>query len=674
MKPIYSILIVDDEPSLRNLLTIILKSEGYQCATAENAAMAKQVLREKTFDLLLTDMNMPGESGSDLIRYVQAHYPRTAAIMVTIIDDPSQAREVLDLGIYGYIVKPFTKNLVIITVRNALRRHGLEQQERHRTHFLELLVEEKTKSLNDQVFFLQTLIDTLPVPIYYKNTTGSYLGCNRAYEMVVQQDRKAIIGKSAADIHSTDLARSLVEMDRELLKEGGVQVCEKDFASPDGAMRTGVIHKATFCDSNGEVAGVVGVRLDITELKQTERSLRLSEAKLRSIMDNLHIGVAMITPQLQLLEVNRQLQEWFPHVAGEVGKASQQLFGDQQALMACNSFPRKRPVQKESGRESILKLRTVDGERIFRTLISPVYDEEENLTAAVRIFEDITEQLNIERELRQAQKLEAIGQLAKGIAHEINTPMQYLGDNIHFLEDAFIDLVEIYTQYAHLLQTIKEGKAIDAMMVELEDAVEQADLSYLFEEIPKTIRQSLDGVDRVGTIVRAMREFSHPGSDEKSVIDINHALNNTLIVSRNEWKYVADVETDFAPDLPLLRCLPGEINQVFLNIIINAAHAIADVTQDGSKGKGHITLSTCVHGQWMEIRISDTGGGIPEAVQHRIFDPFFTTKKVGKGTGQGLAIARSVVVDKHQGTIRFETVKGKGTTFIIQLPLDETVR
>jgi signal transduction histidine kinase len=152
-------------------------------------------------------------------------------------------------------------------------------------------------------------------------------------------------------------------------------------------------------------------------------------------------------------------------------------------------------------------------------------------------------------------------------------------------------------------------------------------------------------------------------------VDINRALENTLTVCRNEWKYMAEVKMDFDPNLPTLLCMPGEINQVFLNIIINAAHAIGEVTEWGGLGKGQIKVSTGTSGEWMEIRISDTGCGIPEEVQDRIFDPFFTTKKVGKGTGQGLAIARSVVVDKHQGKIGFETEAGKSTTFTVRLPL-----
>ncbi|MFC1735778.1 sensor histidine kinase, partial [Candidatus Hydrogenedentota bacterium] len=176
----------------------------------------------------------------------------------------------------------------------------------------------------------------------------------------------------------------------------------------------------------------------------------------------------------------------------------------------------------------------------------------------------------------------------------------------------------------------------------------------------------------VASIVRAMKEFSHPGTDEKTAVDLNRAIENTITVARNEWKYVADVNTEFEPDLPLVPCLPGEFNQVILNLLVNAAHAISDVVGDGSSGKGTITITTRAKGGFAEIEIGDTGGGIPDRARERIFDPFFTTKEVGKGTGQGLAIAHNVIVDKHSGAITFESEEGKGTTFHIRLPLENS--
>ena len=662
------ILVVDDEPQIRHLLANILEDCGYPCVLAEDVASARKILREMPVDLVLTDQEMPGESGIDLIRHIKKEHPRTGVVMVTIIDNIEQAREVLALGVYGYITKPFTRNQVLIAVENALRRRQAELQAIYHSILLEQEVAQRTETLNEQLHFLQTLLDAIPVPISYKDANGVFQGVNRSYEEVIGLPRHAIVGKTAADIHVSRLAKTVLEKDGQLLRTGVVQRYETTMTYPDGTPWVSITHKAAFTNSAGQIAGLVGVRLDITELKAIEQSLRLSEEKLRSVMNNLRIGVIMINTGMELIQINRQMRRWFPDIDGKSA-----LWFHQQVV------GKPRPAGKDlsgeefldfgQARESTVTLATAEGERIFKVFFSPIDDDRALGKAVIGLFEDVTDALAAERELRQAQKLEAIGQLSAGIAHEINTPIQYVGDNVRFLGDAFRDLTLVHEKSELLLHAVQQDEPAAGLARELATAREEADVDFLLKEIPTTIAQTLEGVDRVATIVRAMKEFSHPGSEEKTHVDVNRALESTITVSRNEWKYVAEVETRLATDLPLLLCLPGELNQVFLNIIVNAAHAIGDFTGNGKLGKGVIMVSTRTNEDWMEIRIADTGGGIPEAVQDRIFDPFFTTKKVGKGTGQGLAIARSVVVDKHQGMLRFETEAGKGTTFIIQLPL-----
>ena len=275
----------------------------------------------------------------------------------------------------------------------------------------------------------------------------------------------------------------------------------------------------------------------------------------------------------------------------------------------------------------------------------------------------------LEQDLARAQKLEAIGRLAAGIAHEINTPIQYIGDNLRFLQDAAGDIDALLAAYERLLQAAKEHAIADDLLAEIDAKREQIELDYLREEAPKAVRQSLEGVQRVAGIVGAMKEFSHPGSRQKQAVDLNHAIESTLTVSRNEWKYVADAVVDFEAGLPPVLCLPSEINQAVLNLVVNAAHAIGQATRDGACGKGTITLRTRRDGDWVEIRVQDTGPGIPQEIRDRVFDPFFTTKDVGQGSGQGLAIVHSIVVDRHGGTIGFHSEMGRGTTFILRLPI-----
>lgn len=292
---------------------------------------------------------------------------------------------------------------------------------------------------------------------------------------------------------------------------------------------------------------------------------------------------------------------------------------------------------------------------------------------ALVIASDITERKTLEDQLVQAQKMESIGQLAAGIAHEINTPAQYVGDNMRFMKETMVEVIELIDVFQRLHTASVEGNVTPDLVKESGDLIQNVDPEFLKEEVPAAIDQSLDGITHITNIVRAMKEFSHPGGKNQEQIDINRTIQSTIIVASNEWKYVADVETDFDESLPAVPCMPQEISQVVLNLIVNAAHAIADTLPEGSDGKGTITVKTARARDHAEIRITDTGGGIPEHVRDRVFDPFFTTKEVGKGTGQGLAMAHRAIVNNHKGNLRFETISGQGTTFVISLPLDSVI-
>jgi two-component system NtrC family sensor kinase len=283
--------------------------------------------------------------------------------------------------------------------------------------------------------------------------------------------------------------------------------------------------------------------------------------------------------------------------------------------------------------------------------------------------QDVTQREQLEMELRQHQKLEAVGSLAAGVAHEINTPIQFVGDNLRFLQDAFESLHRVVEKSGQLRKAADTGSVPPELAAEFDATTQTADIEYLTAEIPKAIHQSIEGAGRVATIVRAMKNFAHPDSGEMMNANLNEALTSTLTIARNELKYVADVEEDFG-ELPLVRCSLGDLNQVFLNLLVNAAHAIHEVVKDSGK-KGKIRVATSAQPDWVQITIADSGCGIPKEFQDKVFDPFFTTKGVGRGTGQGLAIARAIVVEKHHGTLTFTTQEGEGTTFVMRLPHDQ---
>jgi len=272
-------------------------------------------------------------------------------------------------------------------------------------------------------------------------------------------------------------------------------------------------------------------------------------------------------------------------------------------------------------------------------------------------------------QLLLAQKMESIGQLAAGVAHEINTPTQFVGDNTRFLKDTFEQLAPALGQVRQLLETAIAGGDCGREARAVKELFEEIELDYILEEFPTALDQSIEGLQRVSTIVKAMKEFSHSGPSEMALADLNRSLETTINVASHEWKYVAEIEKDLDSDLPHVFCHAGEIAQVLLNMIVNAAYALREKYGEEAGKKGVIRLSTRSAGRYVEIRVSDSGSGIPEEIRQRIFDPFFTTKAVGEGTGQGLSVAHKVVVQEHHGTISVESEVGVGTTFIIRLPL-----
>ena len=319
--------------------------------------------------------------------------------------------------------------------------------------------------------------------------------------------------------------------------------------------------------------------------------------------------------------------------------------------------------------------------------VRPLHDAAGRLTHAVAVGADITmkriearkkqelqdkllaemqERERVVIELQLAQKLESVGRLAAGVAHEINTPIQYVGDSVHFLRSAFDDLDKLFESSNEAMAHLPDSAECAAYRLEIAEVTKKFDLDYLRVEVPKAFARTFDGVDRVTNIVKAMKEFAHPDAKEQCPADLLHALQTTLLVASNEYKYIAKVQTDFA-QLPNVMCNVGELNQVFLNLIVNAAHAIKDSGKDPDTGQ--IVIRVAQEGEQAVISVSDNGCGVPAENLSKLYDPFFTTKEVGRGTGQGLAISHSIVVDKHGGEISVTSEVGVGTQFTIRLPI-----
>ncbi|WP_022660976.1 PAS domain S-box protein [Paucidesulfovibrio longus] len=515
----------------------------------------------------------------------------------------------------------------------------------HFVAFMEDITKRKMAEgvLQDRLQFIQTLMDAVPTPIFYKNIEGVYQGCNRAFEQYFGIMRPFLIGKTAAEISTEKLAHVYHDKDIQLARRGGVQIYESHARRKDGEIRDVIFHKATYKDSKGNPAGIVGSVTDITERKRAERESRDNEATLRQALTGIRAGILVVDPDRKIIEdVNERALELLGGDRADYRGKSSEVLAWQTVLG--KPVPPSRIMEPQSDKEYRL-LRS--GGSVLPVALSVLASTIRGKPRMLLILFDLSERKNLERQLNLAQKLESVGQLAAGIAHEINTPIQYVSSNLSFLGEAFARIREDFEQAGCELSPLSLGD---------------------LEEIPGAVRDAQEGVSRVGSIVQAMRKFSHPGSEEQTPVDVNEAIRNTVTIARNEWKYHAEVIFDLDETLPSVLCVPGDFNQVVLNVLVNAAHAVAE-KMGVSGDKGEIRIKTSRVGAYVEIAVSDTGGGIPEENRDKIFDPFFTTKEVGKGTGQGLAITHAIV-ERHHGEIELRSEVGKGTTFLIRFPLE----
>ncbi|MEZ5065375.1 MAG: PAS domain S-box protein [bacterium] len=523
---------------------------------------------------------------------------------------------------------------------------------------------EAEKRAHERQRIVDNVLEHIPHSVFWKDRDSVYLGCNANFaRQAGLSDPQDIIGKTDYELGWAEQADLYRAGDRKVM-EGGIDLLnfEEPQSRRDGTVVTLLTSKVPLRNDAGELLGILGIYADISDRKAAEARLHLLSAALEATSYPIVITdasgiISWVNPAFTVLTgySREEVIGANPKVL-KSGEHSPEFYRDLWATIRRGEIWRSEFVNRRKDGT----LYTEEG------TITPVRDEAGQISHFVAVKQDITEKKLLQSQLAQAQKLEAIGQLAAGIAHEVNTPTQFIGDNTNFLQTAFGDLIRCLERIEEIAGAGEGGDPIPAAG-EIRAALKEADVEYLQEEIPRAITQTLEGIDRVGTIVRAMKEFSHPAT-EKVATDLNHAIETTSIVARNEWKYVAELELDLDPSMPQVECVPGEINQAIVNMIVNAAHAIADAV--GTSGaKGRITVSTRSLPGEIEIQVRDTGTGMKPEVRDRVFDPFFTTKAVGRGTGQGLTITHDVVVRRHGGTIRVESELGQGTTFILRLPV-----
>jgi PAS domain S-box-containing protein len=415
---------------------------------------------------------------------------------------------------------------------------------------------------------------------------------------------------------------------------------------------------------DGELVGVGFVVVDVTEHRQAQQFRS-------AVMDRMAEGLYTTDEEGRVTSMNRA-------AVRILGWGEQELLGRSMHEVVHFRRPDGSPVPVDEC--PLMRVRTEgievdvsdevyvrkDGSAFDVTYSAAPLSVGDRVVGVVVVFRDVSDLRQKQRrelEARHDQKLESLGRLSAGLAHEINTPIQFVGDNTRFLAEAYQQMLELLLVYRGCMGPSSGQLSWDERRRLAAEAEDAADIDYLASEVPGAVVQSLEGVERVASLVRAMKAFSYKDSKERAYADLNQAIRTTVVVARNEVKYVADVTLDLG-ELPEVLCHVGDLNQVFLNLLINAADAM-----QGREGRGEIRVSTRAEDDLVVIRFADDGPGIPAELQQVIFDPFFTTKEVGKGTGQGLALARAVC-EKHGGTIEVHSAVGEGAEFVLRLPID----
>jgi len=519
---------------------------------------------------------------------------------------------------------------------------------------------------------LKAILDYVTDLILVCDLDGKVLHASASWVPALGFSSSDLLGRSALSLLHPDDISSVRQSVATGLKEGPPAAIEARYLHRDGSWRRAASRNILLRSQSGGGEGMAIVARLIDDPVLAERKFQAVHAETELFLESI--------PSILIgLNSEGRITRWNPTATQVLGLESAEVRGRRIDDCGIKSLSpeMKSEVRQWLHAETLHRSDNIpyekDGKTRFlglnvRRIPSLIGERDSFIVTGA----DVTERKSLEEQLRQSQKLEAIGQLAAGIAHEINTPTQYVGDNTTFLKESW-QSVSAILELAQTIRRAATGRVDEEILHQFDRQAQDADLEYLLREIPRAIDQSLEGLQRVAKIVRGMKEFSHPGSEEKRAIDINKAIETTVTVARHEWKYVADVDLQLDRHLPPVPCLAGEFNQVILNLIINAAQAIAEVVPEGSGEKGTISISTRQDGDWVEIALHDTGGGIPAEISSRIFEPFFTTKAVGKGTGQGLALAHAVIVKRHQGQIWFNSKVGQGTTFFIRLPIETGV-
>jgi PAS domain S-box-containing protein len=689
------ILAVDDDRTSLKLLTAVLLTEGYDVLPAVSGEQALEAVAKTPPELILLDIVMPGINGFEVCQQLKAHETTShiPVIFLSATTEPEERVVGFKQGAVDFVSKPFQRQELLARVHTHLALARLQSE--LRCQKAELLKtnqrlqagiterEQMASTLADGEERFRTLADSAQDAFVMLDDEDRVVFWNRAATSMFGYTEQEITGKSFHENLVPERFRSTHAKGSALFNATGTGPAVGKALQMPALRRDGSefpVELTLAAVKMREKWMSVAVIRDITGRLRAQETLQHSEERLNLALEAAQMGtwdLDLTTRKVwrsrrhdQIFGSDSSLELWdegkfFSHLVPEDRESAKINLA--KAIQSGEIHSEYRIIRADNQAQRWIKL---DGKVFYDKQSKPVRMMGLVIDiTATKLAEQERQALEVQRSL--SQKLESVGRLASGVAHEINTPMQFITDNTQFLKQAMTSLTAVLGAYRNAHEMIASGTPPSEATSSARKAEESNELEYLLGEIPRTFDETMSGLQRVTNLIKSLKEFSHPSTTAKHPADLNKTIATTIAVSRHEWKYVADVVTELDPELPLIPLCIDEMNQVLLNLIVNAAHAIGDALKlrGEAKTKGMITLRTKQEANAVLVEVQDNGTGIPVTAQSHIFEPFFTTKGVGKGTGQGLAIIRAIVVKNHGGSISFTSEPGKGTCFHIRLPM-----
>ncbi len=661
------ILVIDDDPNLRRTLADILRVKGYACVVAGSGAEAIAAAEKEHISVALIDLMLPDMSGLDVMARIKSLSPLTEAIILTAHASMDSAIEATRRGAFSYLLKPYQMDDLLRNIR-----HGIDRQ----------VAQMEIRRLGEALRQTQQAIVIADAGLNFEYV-------NPAFTKLFGYTQEEVTGRSIDLLSVSDETPGALATPDPAAVSGRFngEVLQR---AKDGRMLPVLLNTAPVVDETGRVLNYVGSLTDLTDLKRMEESLRESEERFRSISASAKDAIIMLDESGAVSFWNAAAETIFGYTSDEIlGKYMHELCAPErfrqvyfEGLARLVATGRGSPVGKTVELVAVRK-----GGQEFPVEVSLSAIRHKDHWLAIGIGRDISERKEAEQKVRnyveeltranselqelnaklaqaqnqlvQSEKMASIGMLAAGVAHEINNPIGFIKSNTQTMGKYVDELLQVVSAYEQVQAQLPQHGALFADLNRLK---EKTGFDYKKRDIVALLSESNQGLERVTQIVRNLRDFSHMEAQERwAMDDIHLGIESTLNVIWNELKYTCDVVKEYG-DLPPVECVISQLNQVFMNLLVNASQAI--------ETKGTITIRTGVTGQEVWVEISDTGVGIPPENLKSIFDPFFTTKPVGKGTGLGLSVSYNII-QKHHGRIEVASKVGEGSTFRVWLPINQ---